>query len=531
MSWRTNLSDKINLMDMESKIEKKTYSRKYAWLFLAIIMSGIFLRTYHFHDWLRFNADQGRDAMLVRDVVEGKSAWPLLGPKAGGTDFKLGGVFYYFEIISAKIFGAYPDRMAYPDLFSSILCIPLLFFFLRKYFNLKISLISVMLFAISLYAIQYSRFSWNPNSAPFWSILALYALHEVIAKKVNNKLLWAIVSGVVIGIGMQLHSTLLLFLPITTIILFGILVLRRFLIVRYFFVILFIALFLNLPQLVSEYQTGGSNAKAFFGGMETKQEGGDSLVSRIWRDTSCFTQGNINILSGYEISNECVLKVNRKGDVAIFALGFAFLLGGIALGLRSFWQEKDYDKKAFLGIVFLYSAIAYIIFIPLAYEISMRFFLVLIFMPFMLLGFWLSFFSEKLLRNRVDYLYAIVTLIFAGLNIFFVSKYFINYLNYDKGMVTGGQIDAVTLKEVEGVSNFIITNSGSASIVYISGNQQYLFKAIKPIEFFVKKAGIEIAVVRKNDEKKFPLFLIDSLKSKRNNSSAFGRFSIWKEDD
>ncbi|NMC87867.1 MAG: hypothetical protein GYA69_05505, partial [Candidatus Moranbacteria bacterium] len=78
--------------------------------FLVFLAAGIFLRTYNFHDWLRFNTDQARDAVVVSDFLEGKTALPLLGPKAGGTDFKLGPIFYYFQIISAKIFGVSPDK-------------------------------------------------------------------------------------------------------------------------------------------------------------------------------------------------------------------------------------------------------------------------------------------------------------------------------------------------------------------------------------------------------------------------------------
>ena len=82
----------------------------------------------------------------------------LLGPKAGGTQFRLGPVFYYFEIVSAKIFGNAPDKMAYPDLFTGILCIPLLFFFLRKYFEKYAVLSLTAIFAVSTYAIFYARF-------------------------------------------------------------------------------------------------------------------------------------------------------------------------------------------------------------------------------------------------------------------------------------------------------------------------------------------------------------------------------------
>ncbi|MEI8097055.1 MAG: hypothetical protein WCG73_03035, partial [Candidatus Moraniibacteriota bacterium] len=57
-------------------------------LLTAILVVGIFIRTYNFHDWLRMNADQARDASMVSSVIDGESAWPELGPKAGGTNFR-----------------------------------------------------------------------------------------------------------------------------------------------------------------------------------------------------------------------------------------------------------------------------------------------------------------------------------------------------------------------------------------------------------------------------------------------------------
>ena len=205
----------------KSLFEKIKNIPKFWWIILAMIVAGIFLRTWHHHDWLRFNADQGRDAQIVSDVVNGKANLPLLGPKAGGTEFRLGPVFYWFEIAAAKIFGNAPDKMAYPDLLTGILCIPLLFFFLRKYFEKNQSLALTAVFAVSAYAVRYARFGWNPNSSPFWAILFLFALCEIFSEKENQKFWWSIAAGAAIGVGVQLHTTLLAILPATAVVVFG----------------------------------------------------------------------------------------------------------------------------------------------------------------------------------------------------------------------------------------------------------------------------------------------------------------------
>ena len=85
---------------------KKIKGFTVACLFL-ITCIGTFLRTYHFHDWLYFYPDQARDVVLAQDVLNGQSAWPLLGPIAASTPFKLGPIYYYFQILSGKLMQLY----------------------------------------------------------------------------------------------------------------------------------------------------------------------------------------------------------------------------------------------------------------------------------------------------------------------------------------------------------------------------------------------------------------------------------------
>ncbi|MDR3558972.1 MAG: hypothetical protein P4L62_01415 [Candidatus Pacebacteria bacterium] len=108
-----------------------------ALILTVIVLVGVFLRAYNFHAWLDFENDQVRDANLVRSVLQGKALWPLLGPDMTGSGrshnsglFYVGPAYYYFEIISAKIFGASPAAEAYPNLLFAILSIPLFYLFL-----------------------------------------------------------------------------------------------------------------------------------------------------------------------------------------------------------------------------------------------------------------------------------------------------------------------------------------------------------------------------------------------------------------
>lgn len=482
------------------------------WALAAIIAIGVLLRVYQHHDWLRFNADQGRDSQIVSDVIDGKAPLPLLGPKAGGTEFRLGPAFYYFEIASARIFGNYPDKMAYPDLATGILCIPLLYFYLRKYFDKYTALATSAIFAVSNYAIRYARFGWNPNSSPFWTILFLCAIYEVVSGKDNRKFAWAIVAGAAMGIGVELHTTLLAILPATAVAICAYFSYKNRKLIKYFLVILAAALLFNAPQLVSEQQTGGKNLKAFFGGVKTKQQAESSVLNNFAQGASCWIQGNLDIISGYEISDTCSFHASSDmNDAIAFTLGLFFVFGGTVLAVRYFLKETDTDRKIFLGIIFVFTGITFLVFLKFAYELSVRFYLPLIFLPFAMLGLWIQYFKEKFSAYyKLVLLIAAVPLVCS--NLLYVQKSFAALANY--GNPGGGDINVVILKEAEVFSQFIAANSNNSKDIYISGDARFLFKGYKPIKYLVGRSGINLSLAGKNAGITGQYFYIASLSKK-----------------
>lgn len=475
-------------------LEKIKNIPKFWWILLAILLVGIFLRTWHHHDWLRFNADQGRDAILVSNVVDGTAPMTFLGPKAGGTQFRLGAAFYYFEIVSAKIFGNAPDKMAYPDLVTGILCIPLLFFFLRKYFEKYVSLSLTAIFAVSAYSIFYARFGWNPNSTPFWTLLFLYAICEVVSEKSKCKYLWSVLAGVAIGVDVQLHTTLLVILPVVTVLVFGYFSFKNKKILKYFLVILITSLIINIPQLIDMHKTNGKNITAFFQGLKTKQKSESTVAGNILQSTSCLIQGNIDISSGYKISDKCSFDSgSSKVNIAIFTFGSIFVLGGLILAVRYFLKEKDSDRKAYLGIALVFTGVTFVIFTKMANELSVRFYLPLVFLPFVLLGFWAEFFREKI-KTGHNIIFFIAGAFLLGSNLFFVQKSFATLANY--GNPGGSDVNVTSLKEAEEFSQFIVANSGNKKNIYISGEKEFLHKAYTPLKYLVGRSNIKLSLLK-----------------------------------
>lgn len=504
------------------------------WIILAVIVFalGIFFRIYHFHDLLRFNADQARDASIASAVVENKAPLPLLGPKAGGTEFKLGPAFYYFQIASAKIFGNYPDKMAYPDLLFSILAIPLLYFFLREYFDKKTALGLTAIFAFSVFAIKYSRFAWNPNSAPFWSMLFLYAMAKISSiKKEDWK--WGIVAGVAMGVGVQLHTLLLIFLPITALLILGYLLVKKKKVFKTVLIVFAMAIILNIPQFANEYITKGGNAKAFFGGVSTKSEK-VSIFQKVTKGTVCFAQGNAYIVSGVNVSDTCETNsLQTVSGASISLLGLLIFLGGIFTGVRKLRREKDERKKTFLLVVLSYIGLAFIILVPLANEISMRFFLVLAFMPLVFLGLCLEYLAEKIKNKRyaVVFSFAVIAIL-AVSNFAMASQELSKQLKYSQE--PGGSLDNVSLKEIELLSSFVLSHSDSKKIA-LDGSPKYISRVIKPMQYFTDKSNVEL-LEEKTGLSGVPVFYIGNSSGKNKilkerivqSYEVFGRLSIYQ---
>jgi 4-amino-4-deoxy-L-arabinose transferase-like glycosyltransferase len=257
---------------MENFFQKIKAHWKFWLVFAATILFAIFLRTYDHSDLLRFGKDQARDAAIIRDIIAERQPLPLIGPRAYGTEFKMGPIFYYFQYASARIFGTEPDKMAYPDLLFSILTIPVLYLFLRKYFGRNIALSLTALYAVSFFAVQNGRFAWNPNSLPLFSILFLYALLELSDSDSRKKILWSILGGVALGIGVQLHTLFILVMSIFFILYCAYFFQKKPLPWKNLAIIFSVAIFLNLPQLISEIKTGGQNSRAFLAGITQKTQ-------------------------------------------------------------------------------------------------------------------------------------------------------------------------------------------------------------------------------------------------------------------
>ena len=216
---------------------------------------------------MTFLGDQGRDVLIVYNILHGHLT--LLGPTSSVGGFFLGPIYYYFMAPFLWIFNYNPVGPAVMVALIGVATVWLIYEFTSEVFSKEIGLIASLIYAISPIVVAYSRFSWNPNPMPFFSLLILYLLYRNSLKNSMKKLLAA---GFLLGIAMQLHY-LATFLAV---VMFSYLFLSEFVLSKteYFskitslfkkYIILFLGFFVGwLPFLAFELRHGFPDFRNLF---------------------------------------------------------------------------------------------------------------------------------------------------------------------------------------------------------------------------------------------------------------------------
>lgn len=509
--------DKILAQENKGIVKKRSTV-----IFLGLILVvGIFLRTYHFHDWLYFWDDQVRDTYLAESVVSGKAAWPLLGPKMSYSDYQLGPIYYYFQIISGKIFGVTPPSMAYPDVLFSILTIPLLWFFLKKYFSANLALVLTGIYAVSYFSIWFSRFSWNTNLIPFFSLLFLLSLSEFLWQKKAVGWGWVIALGVSIGIGIQLHALVLILMLVTAFLVFAYLKKKDWLLWKKSGVVLLMVLILNVGPIVSEWQSNFANSKAFISsaindsGKRGNAKSGPSAF--VVADVNCHLESNAFIASSFSgqiddcgslytgfFSKASNFSLEKWTDMLIIFLGILFSLLGYWSLVYYFRKEQDLEKKYFLGIIILYATLSFLILLIVGDALKPRYFMHVSFVPFMFLGFFIAYLTNRFSQKGL--IIAIIASVFVGANCFSLGSTATEFSNK-----SASQFGRPFLGELSLMVDYMESQAYPEKEIYFAGKSSYVFTFFEPLKYVSQIRGISLFRVNFKKPEEFqgkPMFYI-----------------------
>lgn len=169
-------------------------------IFLLIFLLGAFLRFYRLPETMQFLGDQGRDALIVRRMlIERHPA--LIGPVTSVGNMYLGPFYYYFMLLPLMLTYPSPTGPAWAVALVGLFTLYLIYRLGSEMFGKNVALFSSFIFAISPLVLMFSRFSWNPNIVPLFSLLLFWHLYKALSGS-DRAWVWV---GLWFSILVQLH--------------------------------------------------------------------------------------------------------------------------------------------------------------------------------------------------------------------------------------------------------------------------------------------------------------------------------------
>lgn len=163
-------------------------------VFLVLVLA-LFLRLAYLPEKLSFLYDQGRDALVVKGILDGKLT--LLGPATDIPGVFHGAAHYYWITPGYWLAGGHPMGAVLIYLSVNVLAVFLLFKLGKAMFGRKVGFLAAVLMATSYGAIGYSRWLSNPSPVPFLMTLLVFGLYKIAKGKQNYLVLvalcWALV--------------------------------------------------------------------------------------------------------------------------------------------------------------------------------------------------------------------------------------------------------------------------------------------------------------------------------------------------
>lgn len=170
-------------------------------LLLLLVTTAIFLRFYKIRDYMVFLGDEGRDMMVMRQMVLERRP-TFLGPTASVAGFYLGPIYYWMATPFLVLSKFDPVGPSYMVAIFGLATILLLYKFLKETVGFWPAFIVSFLYTTAPLITRYSRSSWNPNPLPFFALLLIYCAYKGIRLKKARYFFFA---GLCLGVVVQLH--------------------------------------------------------------------------------------------------------------------------------------------------------------------------------------------------------------------------------------------------------------------------------------------------------------------------------------
>lgn len=170
-------------------------------LFLGVLVLATFLRFYRLSEYMTFLGDEGRDAIIVKNILVDHH-FPLIGPPTSVGNIYLGPLYYYMMAVPMAIFWLNPVAAAGMNALLGVATVAFIYYLGKIWFNRLAGLTAAYLYAISTVTIIYSRSSWNPNPAPLFALTAIFGLYKLHS---TGNFLWLALTGLAVGGALHMH--------------------------------------------------------------------------------------------------------------------------------------------------------------------------------------------------------------------------------------------------------------------------------------------------------------------------------------
>jgi glycosyltransferase involved in cell wall biosynthesis len=184
-------------------------SRPEIFLLVLILLVSAFARLYRIDSYMTFLGDEGRDMLVVRDIILGRH-FPSIGPGTSVGSMYLGPLYYYLIAPALFFSGLSPVGPAVFVALIGVATVGLMWWIGRRWFGSGAALAVSALYGLSPAVITYSRSSWNPNVMPFFALLFMYGIWQVWRRHRWN---WLVISSICLAFVLNSHYLGLLLLP------------------------------------------------------------------------------------------------------------------------------------------------------------------------------------------------------------------------------------------------------------------------------------------------------------------------------
>lgn len=329
-------------MDLESKTSRdfslnvlknlyKDLTKPQIFLLVLLFLIAVFFRFWQIRDYVVFLGDEGRDMLIMRNMIL-EMRPVFLGPTASVGGFYLGPMYYWMSAPFLLLTLFDPVGPSIMIALFGVATVILLYKFLKEITSFYPALFTSLLYATAPLIVRYSRSSWNPNPLPFFSLLLIYFLYLGVKLK---KLKYFFFSGLCFGVAIQLHYLSVMLVPIA-----GLIVLinspyRKWLQILALAIAGFLVTF--SPFLLFEIKHNFPNFKTVF--------------EFVTRDS---THGLTSLDIIYIISNTGNIffeELSLLKATVVTRIVFWFLTAASIFGLAKNWKDKEKRLIFTIGII------------------------------------------------------------------------------------------------------------------------------------------------------------------------------------